>query len=112
MTGPTWDPSHGWAPNLNTITDAMLYLQIGAWHGWPLKASTSSQLRQMQILTVDHWTEVGDPYGRVRGRFEGTERDGHLIGRTKLLSNWDPWELPDTKPPTKEHILAGPWPPA
>jgi hypothetical protein len=27
----------------------------------------------LQILTVKHWTEVGDPYGRVRGRLEGTE---------------------------------------
>jgi hypothetical protein len=24
----------------------------------------------MQILTANLWTEVGDPYGRVRGRTE------------------------------------------
>ena len=30
VTGPTWDPSHVWAPNPDTITDAMLCFQTGA----------------------------------------------------------------------------------
>jgi hypothetical protein len=36
----------------------------------------------MQILTANHWTEVRDLYGRVRGRIKGAEGDGNPIGRT------------------------------
>lgn len=62
----------------------------------------------MQILTANHWTEVRDPYGRVRGRIEGAEGDGNPIGRPTVSTNLDPWELPETEPPTKEHTWAGP----
>ena len=107
MTSPTWDPSHGWAPNPDTITDVMLYLQTGTYHGCPLRGSTSSWLWQKQILTVNHCTEVRDPCGRVRGRIEGAEGDGNSIGRPTISTNTDPWELPETKPPTKEHTQGG-----
>ena len=65
----------------------------------------------MQILIAKHWTEVRDPYGRVRGRIEGAEGDGNPIGRPTVSTNLDPWELPETEPPTKEHTQAGlrPW---
>jgi hypothetical protein len=53
----------------------------------------------MQILTVNHWTEVKGPYGRVRGRTEGDE--GNI--RTMLSTNLDPLELLKTKAKTKEH---------
>jgi hypothetical protein len=36
----------------------------------------------MHILTANHLIEVGDPYGRVRGRTEGDEGDYNPIGRT------------------------------
>ena len=36
----------------------------------------------MQILTVNHWTELRDPNGRVRGRTKGAEGDCNPIGRT------------------------------
>jgi hypothetical protein len=45
----------------------------------------------MQILTANHWTENGDPYGRVRGRIEGAEGDGNPIGRPRVSTNLDPW---------------------
>jgi hypothetical protein len=61
----------------------------------------------MQILTANHWTEVRDPYGRVRGRIEGTKGGGNSIGRPTVLTNLDPWGLSETEPPTKEHTLAG-----
>ena len=34
-----------------------------------------------------------------------------VIGRPTVSTNLDPWELPETKPPTKEHAWAGlrPW---
>jgi hypothetical protein len=33
----------------------------------------------MQIFTSNHWTEVGDPYGRVRGKTEVAEEDANSI---------------------------------
>jgi hypothetical protein len=57
----------------------------------------------MQILTAIHWTEVGEPYGRVRGRIEGAEGDGNPIGRKTSSTNPEPSELPETKPPTRKH---------
>jgi hypothetical protein len=29
------------------------------------------------------------------------------MGRSKVSTNLDPWERPDSKPPTKEHTGAG-----
>ena len=65
----------------------------------------------MQILTANHWTEVRIPYGRVRGRTEEAEWEGNLLGKSTVSNNRDPWELPETKTPTKVHTLAGLWPP-
>jgi hypothetical protein len=33
----------------------------------------------MQRLTAHHWTQVWDPYRKVRGSIEGTEGDGNPI---------------------------------
>jgi hypothetical protein len=43
----------------------------------------------MQIITAEHWTEVGNPYGKVRGRSEGTEGDDP-IGKSTELTNLSP----------------------
>jgi len=64
----------------------------------------------MQILTADHWTEVGDPCGRVRGRIEEDEGDSNPIGKPTVSTNLDAWELPETKPPTKGHTWTDPRP--
>jgi hypothetical protein len=61
----------------------------------------------MQILTANHWTEVRYPYVRVRAKIEGTDRDGHPIGRPIVSSNLDSWELPENEPPIKEYTWAG-----
>jgi hypothetical protein len=55
----------------------------------------------MQILTSHHWTEVGDPYGRVRRKIGGVEGDGNFIRRTTESTNPGLWELPETKPQPK-----------
>ena len=74
----------------------------------------SSERLYLQLTKTDadtyrqHWTETGGPYGRVRGRIEGTERDGNLIERPTVSINLDPWELPETEPPTQEHTWAAP----
>jgi hypothetical protein len=62
----------------------------------------------MYKLTANHWTEVRDPNGRVRGRIEGAEGDGNPIGRPTVTTNLDPWEVPEINSPTKEHTQAGP----
>jgi hypothetical protein len=64
----------------------------------------------MQILTDNKWTEVRDPYGRVRQRSERAEGDCNSIGRSTISTNPDPWELAESKPPAKEHTWAGPGP--
>ena len=46
----------------------------------------------MQIFTANHWTEVRNPYGRVRGSFEGAEGVGNPIGKT-ISTNPGPSEL-------------------
>ena len=61
----------------------------------------------MQIFTAKLWVEVGESYGRGRRGIEGTEGDGNPIGRPTVSTNLDPWELPETEPPTKEHTQAG-----
>jgi hypothetical protein len=46
----------------------------------------------------------GDHYSRVRGRTEGAEGDGNPIGRPTVSTNLEPWDFPETEPPTKEHL--------
>ena len=48
-----------------------------------------------------------DPYRRVRERTAGAAGNGSPVGRTTISTNSDPWELSETKPPTKEHTQAG-----
>jgi hypothetical protein len=39
---------------------------------------------------------------------EEVEEQGSPIGRPVVLTNQDPWELPDSEPPTRQHTAAGP----
>jgi hypothetical protein len=61
----------------------------------------------MQILTAKHYTEVRDPYGRVRRRSKGTEKDWSPIGRPTLSTNLDLCELLETDSLSKEHTQSG-----
>ena len=104
MTGPTWVPSYGRTSNPDTITDDMLRL------AWLSSERLYQQLTETDADTAKHWPEVGDPYGRVRGRIEGAEGDFNPIGRPTVSTKLDPSQLPETKPKTKEHTWAGLWP--
>ena len=65
----------------------------------------------MQMSTDKLWMEIRDHYGRVRGKIDGPQRDRtYPRGRPTESTNLDPWKLPETEPPTKEQIQAGPWP--
>jgi hypothetical protein len=103
VTRPTWDPLSRWAPIPDTTPDVMVFLQTEAYHGCPLRGSTSNWLRQMNVLTASFWTESGNPNGWARGRTEETEGDCNPIGRPTVSTNLEHWELPETKLPTKEH---------
>jgi|UPI0000F4A459 hypothetical protein len=61
----------------------------------------------MQILTANHWIEISNQYGRVRGRTERVEGDYNPIRRKTMSINSDPSELPKTKPRAKEHTWTG-----
>ena len=60
------------------------------------------------MLAASHWTEHGILNGGVRESTEGAEEDCKPIGRTTVSTNPDPSDLPETKPPTKEHTWADP----
>jgi hypothetical protein len=66
------------------------------------------QLTETGTNTANHWTVVRDHSGRVSRRIERSEGDWDPIGITTVATNLDPWELPETKLPTKEQILASP----
>jgi hypothetical protein len=57
----------------------------------------------MQILRANHWTKVRNPYGRIRRRTEEAEGYYNPVGRPTGSTNPDPWEFPETMPPTKEY---------
>ena len=56
-------------------------------------------------MAAKHWTELVGPYGRVSGRFTGPDSDGNPTGKPTVSINLDPWELPETELPTKEHTI-------
>ena len=74
---------------------------------WLSSERLYQQLTETDADTAKHWPEVGDPYGRVRGRIEGAEGDFNPIGRPRVSTNLVPWELPVTKLSIKEHIWVG-----
>jgi hypothetical protein len=108
VNSPTWDLSHGQAPNPDTITDAMLCLQTGASHICPLRYSTSSWLKQIQILIINLWNKVKDPYGRIRGRIEGAEGMAPL---PTVSTNMDPLSSQNLihQPKCTYGLVCGPW---
>ena len=111
LTDLPGDSSRSRIPRLDTAIYSMLCLQNGAYHGFLLRGTTRSWLRQKHILTPNHWTEVGDPYGWIRGRIEEAERESHPIERPTVSPNPDSRELPETEPPTRsiQWPVWGPW---
>jgi hypothetical protein len=62
----------------------------------------------MQIHTTNHCTEVGDPYGRIRGKIEELRGIAtQYTGRPTVSTILDPLKCSETKPPTKKQIQAG-----
>ena len=105
MTGPTWDPSHGQAPNLDNIADAPLCLTAELTS----KRFYQQLTEKMQILTANHWTEIGDPNERVRGRTEGAEGGGNPIGRTTATTDPDISQRLSHQPKSIHELVQCPW---
>jgi hypothetical protein len=49
----------------------------------------------MQILLPNHWAEISDHYGGISGRIEEAEGKGDPSGRPAVITNQDPWEIPE-----------------
>jgi len=49
---------------------------------------------------------VRDSYGRVRGRIEGPKGDRNSTEKPTESTHLNPWEFPETEPPTKKHTWA------
>jgi len=64
----------------------------------------------MQTPTAGHWTEVGNPYGRVPERVEGPEGYGFPTGGRTVSTKLEPWDLQETEIPTKSRyqLVGGP----
>jgi hypothetical protein len=55
------------------------------------------------MLAANQWTKHGVSNRKVREETEGVEGVYNLIGRTTILTNQTPPELPGTKPSTMEY---------
>jgi hypothetical protein len=111
MTGPNWDPAQGNALRPGIITDAIVCLQIVAYHDCPLKEPTSSWKDQMQIFTPNQWAEAADPCGWIGKKLKEAEEEGNPIGELAVSTKLDPWDLSDTEPWTRKLTLADMKPP-
>ena len=61
----------------------------------------------MQIPTDKHWTEVGDPYGRVRVRIEDNKNCGLGPRELDFESRWTTESLPgDTANPDQRNLFS------
>ena len=93
-TGPNWNPAQGEAPRPDNIIDAMVCSQKKeTYHDCPLKDPTSSWKSQMQIFTLNQWTEAANPCGWIREMLEEAEEKGNPLGRLADSTNLDPTSL-------------------
>ena len=54
--------------------------------------------------------ELGESHRRVGKKIEGPEEDRDFIGKPTESTNLDPWGLPETESPSKQHTKAEPSP--
>jgi hypothetical protein len=55
----------------------------------------------MQKLTPPIGQKLGTPIVELGGGLKKLKGEGNPIGRPAVSTNLDPWELPDTEPPTR-----------
>ena len=57
---------------------------------WLSSERVCQQLTETDADTANHWTEVMDHYGRIRGKVEGGEGDSSSMGRPTISTILDP----------------------
>jgi hypothetical protein len=50
VTGPNWDPAQGETPRPDTVADAVVCLQKGAWHGYSPESPNGQQKVRCRYL--------------------------------------------------------------
>jgi hypothetical protein len=95
VTSPTWDPSQ-----VGQHQGLTLLLMLWCVYRWESSMVVPWKVQQAvdwdrNILTHNLWTEVWDPYGRIRGRIEEAEGKGDPIERPAVSTNLDSWEIPE-----------------
>jgi hypothetical protein len=108
VTSPKWDPAQEETPRTDTIIEAMVFSQKGAYYNCPQKGSTSRWKSLTQTFTSNQWTETADPCGWVRVKLEEAEEESNPAGRPAVSTKLDPRDLSDTGPPNRQ-LIWGPW---
>ena len=73
------------------------YVLVDRSLAWLSSEMLYQQLRQMQTLTDNHWTQVRNPYGRVRRQKEGAVGDANPLRRPIISSNPVTWETAEPR---------------
>lgn len=69
---------------------------------WLPSETPNKQLTETDTESyIQHWIEVRNLYGRIRGKVEEAEEQDKSIGRSAVSTNPNPRELLDTEPPTR-----------
>jgi hypothetical protein len=103
---PKLESSSREAPRPETISNAIVCLQAGAYRDSSLTGPTSSWKSQMQIFAPNQRTEAGDSCAWIREKLEEAEEEDSPMGRPAVSTNLDLWDLRDTETPTRQHTSA------
>lgn len=78
------------AQNPDSITDDILYLQKWVCQCCPLRGSTSTWLKPMQILVANRWTEVRDLMEKVGERLKELNQIANPREEKQYQLSWTP----------------------
>ena len=59
----------------------------------------------MQIFTPSQSAEDADHCGQIREKLEEAEDEGDPVGGPAVSINLDPWDLSNTGPANRQHVL-------
>jgi hypothetical protein len=97
--GPSRD-YHIWGSE--TLTDTVVYLLIGSWHGSPLRGPTRRLKSQMQIPVPNQWTgeKTETPVIELWKNWNKLRRSSGPMGRSESSTDLDHRDLSTTEAPT------------
>jgi hypothetical protein len=91
-------------------TLTLLLMLFYAWRQEPSMTILWEDLSAADTDAVNHCNEIGDSYGRVRGRIGWAEGNGSTIRRPTVSTNLGFLGLAESRPPTNKHTCVGMWP--